>query len=204
VESVVVAPKIISKCTTSCPRKILNLKSFPSGFAVTLKLRTYSQQWREDWLSLMTRVQCNSAAWEALYLEHPDFDPECDYGLFEHEQLVGICAGWRMPAEGISLSDSPAYSIEILAIDPACQRKGFGRKLLEMCFAAMQPITALHFWTSDPQASLFYEKLGLVAERRFTRVDSPFVPCQGGFQQNWNLQDAENGEIREFVYKAHG
>ena len=108
-----------------------------------------------------------------------------------------------MPAEGLSQpSRSPSCSIEILAIDPTCQRKGLGRKLLQMSFAALQPITALHFWTADPQAALFYEKLGLVAERRFTRVDSPLVPCQGGFQQHWNLQIAENGEIREFVFSG--
>lgn len=105
----------------------------------------------------MHRIQSHSASWEALYFKHPDFTGGIDLCFYHNNQMVGIFAGHSLKNE----QQDHIYSIEIMAIDPDHQNKGFGKQILQLAWQHTPKAKAFIFWTNSPKASQFYSNAGL-------------------------------------------
>ncbi len=113
-----------------------------------------SQFKAKHWLELVNKVQALSEGWEAAYLEKPKFSPDCDFIFTLNDQLIGIGAGHRinnMPSD---------YSLEVLAICPELQGKGFGKKLLKAISSRLQVGSSISLYTQSPKAANWYQRMG--------------------------------------------
>jgi ribosomal protein S18 acetylase RimI-like enzyme len=74
-----------------------------------------------------------------------------------------------MSTKAASLVDDEAWYLSIVAVDPAAQNRGLGRKLLEPTLAEADRLSATcYLETFSPRNVPFYERLGFAARARFT------------------------------------
>jgi GNAT superfamily N-acetyltransferase len=74
-----------------------------------------------------------------------------------------------MSAKSATLVDEAAWYLSIVAVDPAAQGQGLGRKLLEPTIAeADRAGTTCYLETFSQRNLSFYQRLGFVAAARFT------------------------------------
>jgi ribosomal protein S18 acetylase RimI-like enzyme len=74
-----------------------------------------------------------------------------------------------MSAKAASLVDDAAWYLSIVAVDPAVQGQGLGRKLLEPTIAEADHASVTCYLETFGQRSLsFYQRLGFAAAARFT------------------------------------
>lgn len=73
-----------------------------------------------------------------------------------------------MSAKAASVVDNHAWYLSIVAVDPAAQGQGLGRKLLEPTLAEADLVSATcYLETFNPRNLGFYERLGFGAAARF-------------------------------------
>lgn len=88
-----------------------------------------------------------------------------------------------MKAKSARVVAGDAWYLSIVAVDPAPQGKGLGRKLLEPTIAEADRVGATCFLeTFSPRNLSFYEQLGFASEARFTRTDYGRGVCGDGPQ----------------------
>ena len=68
-----------------------------------------------------------------------------------------------------NLDSDDAWYLSIVAVDPAVQGRGLGRKLLEPTIAESDHVSATcYLETFSPRNLPFYERFGFATEGRFT------------------------------------
>ncbi len=73
-----------------------------------------------------------------------------------------------MKAKAASVVDGAGWYLSIVAVDPAAQGQGLGRKLLEPTIAEADRVFATcYLETFTPRNLSFYERLGFAAAARF-------------------------------------
>ena len=73
-----------------------------------------------------------------------------------------------MKSKAASVVDDEAWYLSIVAVDPAAQGQGLGRKLLESTLAEANRVSAVcYLETFSPRAISFYERLGFRTEAGF-------------------------------------
>ena len=73
-----------------------------------------------------------------------------------------------MKAKAASLVDDAAWYLSIVAVAPAAQGQGLGRKLLEPTIAEADCVSATcYLETFSPRSLSFYERLGFATKARF-------------------------------------
>jgi len=73
-----------------------------------------------------------------------------------------------MKAKAASLVDDAAWYLSIVAVAPAAQGQGLGRKLLEPTIAESDRVSATcYLETFSPRSLSFYERLGFATKARF-------------------------------------
>ncbi len=158
----------------------------------------FTPEHKAPWLEFMAEVQANSGAWEAVYTSKPDFDAGLDHVLICSNRLAGIISGWRM----VQGAGRPSMSAEVLAVHPDFRGRGFGRLLIARALAALGPGSALHFFTSEPSACAFYERLGLQLGRCRLRTAGPVEGNRTQRSQMWYLEEKTEGNLREYIAMA--
>lgn len=154
-----------------------------------LKVQPYSPDMLEDWLSFMREVQSESSAWEAAYLEHPDFSHEVDHIYLLSGELVGYIGGRR--AVGAS---GPKFMIEILAVHPDRQERGYGRRMIEDLKTRLPQGTCLSLWTRDDRARAIYRHWGFASAGRYRR----HCHRTGAGHNLFEIVADSGGELEEF------
>jgi GNAT superfamily N-acetyltransferase len=76
-----------------------------------------------------------------------------------------------MSAKSAALIDEAAWYLSIVAVDPAVQAQGLGRKLLEPTIAEADRAGVICYLETFSQRNLsFYQRLGIAASARFTEA----------------------------------
>jgi len=84
-------------------------------------------------------------------------------GAFEGDAFVGIASVCREPMPGSA--DAGAWRLRGMATVPAVRGRGFGRALLEACFAHIRARSGTLLWCNARVVALgFYTHLGFVAQ----------------------------------------
>jgi GNAT superfamily N-acetyltransferase len=84
-------------------------------------------------------------------------------GAFEGDAFVGIASVCREPMPGSP--DADAWRLRGMATVPAARGRGFGRALLEACFAHIRARGGTLLWCNARVVALgFYAHLGFVAQ----------------------------------------
>ena len=126
----------------------------------------------------MALVQLHSDAWEALYIEKPNFSRQCDHLIIDAEEILGVISGHKVQTpEGQNV-----YSIEILAVHPEHQNKGLAKAMILELSYQLPKTSLLTFWTRTTLAKAWYEHLNmsLIDQRhQFFKTSHP--------KQIWNL-----------------
>jgi GNAT superfamily N-acetyltransferase len=74
-----------------------------------------------------------------------------------------------MHAKSAGVVNHDSWYLSIVAVDPAAQRQGLGRKLLEPTIAEADRVSATcYLETFSPQNLSFYERLGFATKARFS------------------------------------
>jgi N-acetylglutamate synthase-like GNAT family acetyltransferase len=123
------------------------------------------------WLKFLANVQTFSDAWEALYIEKPDFHSDCDYILLKDDHIIGVIAGHKIPTQQ---EEQSVYSIEVLASHPDLLNNGIARTMIAELSKLLPEKSIMTFWTRTPEAKSWYEHCGFnIIDERSQLFTSP-------------------------------
>jgi len=104
-------------------------------------------------------VRLRAAQSKRVFLE-ATLDPE---GCANYYRIVNF-----MSAQAVSVVDDDAWYLSIVAVDPAAQGQGLGRKLLEPTIAEADRVSATcYLETFSTRSVSFYGRLGFTTQARF-------------------------------------
>ena len=134
---------------------------------MSLEIREYRSEDRDEWMRVHAVIMTISHAWNYCIQERPD------YSGYDSTRLVALVDGKivgltdvqydKAPGEFCFLKDSRGgYVLEFGRL-PEYSGLGLGRKLIDAAIedAGRKGYFRLEYWTQDRKAQRFYQRLGL-------------------------------------------